>query len=298
VVPGLLILSFGLQSHFAGHSLANQSVAGMWLCAIFFQNAGIVFGLDVPAYLGPTWSVAVEEQFYLLLPPLVRYLDPRKLLRILALAILFAPMLRGVLVFALGDQGDTGGNGGTVARMCYLLLPCRWDSLLLGVAAAFAYRDMALQGWLMQQLRGLQMIWPVLAAGSLVLLFCSQGHLDPKLAFLGYSVIDAWFACTLMLAVINPPGGLHRFLSWPAFKPVATVSYGLYLIQSPMAAVVDSVCNHAHFQYSRIGWTATGVGLVTLMLTAVAAAISWNFFESRMIRIGHQHKFQGPTLKD
>jgi len=34
------------------------------------------------------------------------------------------------------------------------------------------------------------------------------------------------------------------------------------------------------------------------MLTAVAAAISWNFFESRMIRIGHQHKFQGPTLKD
>ena len=292
VAPGLLILGLGLQSHFAGHSLASQNPYGMWLCALFLQNVGQGFGLNVPAYLGPTWSVAVEEQFYLLLPPLVRNFGVKRLLTILVLAILFAPLLRGILIFTMGDSGDNGENGNAVARICYVLLPCRWDSLLLGVVCAMAYRDAAFQKWIINQLRGLQIFWCVSALGSIVLLFSSQGHLDPKLGFLGYTLIDVWFACTLLLAVMNPPGGLHRFLSRPAFKPVATVSYGLYLLQSPMAAIVESPLHFAHIQYPKIGWTATGVSLLSLILTAVAAAISWKFFESRMIRMGHQHRYQ------
>ncbi|MGC9941962.1 MAG: acyltransferase [Verrucomicrobiota bacterium] len=295
VVPGLLILGVGLQSLFAGHSLGSQSMAGMWFCALFLQNVGLSFGYGVPGYLGPTWSVAVEEQFYLLLPPLVRYLNVKTLMKVLVAAILFAPVLRGILIFAFGDTGDTGNNGNPVSRICYFLLPCRWDSLLLGVVCAIAYRDDRGQKWITQQLRGLQIFWCVSALGSIVLLFSSQGHLDPRLGFLGYSVIDVWFACTLLLAVVNPAGGLHRFLSLPAFKPVATVSYGLYLLQSPAAALVETPIRLAHIQYPKIGWTATGVSLLGVMLTVVAAAISWKFYESRMIRMGHQHRYLQPA---
>jgi peptidoglycan/LPS O-acetylase OafA/YrhL len=291
VVPALVILDFGLQSHFSGHSMANQSVTGMWLCALFLQNVGAVFEFNSPAYLGPTWSVAVEEQFYLLLPPLVRNFDARKLLKILVLAIILAPLLRGILIFACGDSG---GNGDIVARACYILLPCRWDSLLLGVICAFAYRSVGFEKWIVRQLCGLQIFWCVSGLGSVILLFYSEDRLDPRLGFLGYSLIDVWFACTLLLAVMNPPGGLHRFLSLPAFKPVATVSYGLYLLQSPMAAVFKSLVHLTHLQYPEIGWTAAGVNLLSLSLTGVAAAISWKLFESRMIRIGHQHRYEHP----
>ena len=134
-------------------------------------------------------------------------------------------------------------------------------------------------------------MWWILGLGSIVLLFSSDGRLDPRLGFLGYTLIDAWFACTLLLAVMNPPGGLHRFLSFPAFKPVATISYGLYLLQSPMAAIVETPLKYAHIQYPTIGWTATGVSMLGLCLTAVAAALSWKFYESRMIRMGHRHRF-------
>jgi peptidoglycan/LPS O-acetylase OafA/YrhL len=287
VVPGLLILGFGLQSHFAGHSLANQSVTGLWLCAFFLQNIGFAFGFYTPAYLGPTWSVAVEEQFYLLLPPLVRNLDAGKLLRILILAIVFAPLLRGILFLMFGDK---------VIETCYVLLPCRWDSLLLGVVSAIAFRDAKFRAWLGGRLRRLQTLWWLLGAGSIALLFSSAGRLDPKLSIVGYTLIDAWFACTLLLAVTNPPGGLHRFLGLRAFKPVATISYGLYLIQSPMAAVVKSLFHFAHLQSPEIGWTETGVALLSMSLTTVAAALSWKFFESRMIRVGHQYRYQQTVI--
>jgi peptidoglycan/LPS O-acetylase OafA/YrhL len=289
VIPGLLSLSFGLQSHFAGHSMANLTPSGMWLCFFFLQNFDAIFQFGIPFYLTPTWSVAVEEQFYLLLPPLVKNFDPKKLLKILVLIIISAPLLRGILIFTLEHNGDVQDQ---VARICYTLLPCRWDSLLLGVVSAIAFRNVKFHEWMAGHKRRMQTLWWLLGLGSLVLLFSSDGRLDPKLAFLGYTLIDAWFACTLLLAVMNPLGGLHRVLSLPALKPVATVSYGLYLLQGPVAAVVKSLVHFARFQYPEIGWTATGVALLSLSLTAGAATISWKFFESRMIRMGHQHRYQ------
>jgi peptidoglycan/LPS O-acetylase OafA/YrhL len=295
VVPGLLVLGCGLQSHFSGHSLAGQSAAGMWSCVFFIQNVGTIFGLGIPRYLGPTWSVAVEEQFYLLLPPLVRNLNLKKLLTVLVVAIVFAPVLRGILILELGDKA---------AQMCYNFLPCRWDSLLMGVICAFAYRDVKLKESVFNRLPWLRIFWCVSASVSLFLLFSSRDHnegssplgsmLDPKLGFLGYTVIDAWFACTLLLAVLNPHGHLKRVLSNPFFKPIATVSYGLYLLQSPMMAITESVMHFAHIHYASVSWTATGVALASLAATGVAATLSWKFFESRLIRLGHQHKYQLP----
>jgi peptidoglycan/LPS O-acetylase OafA/YrhL len=283
VLPGILVLGLGWQTYLAGHSFANQSVTAIWFCPFFLQNVAWALALNIPAYLAPTWSVAVEEQFYLLLPPLIRNLDRKKIFRILWLAIFVAPVLRGLLIFALGDRA-------TVA--CYVLLPCRWDSLLLGVVCAFAMREAALLNWLTDRLRHLQIFWWLSAAGSLAFLFVSQGHLDARMAFLGYTVIDVVFACTLLLAVVNQTGSLRRALSWPVFKPIAVISYGLYLIQSPMKAVIESLFRLAHFRYAAVSWPAVGVALVSLAATFFAAAVSWKFFESRLIRLGQQHAYQ------
>jgi peptidoglycan/LPS O-acetylase OafA/YrhL len=283
VLPGILVLGLGWQTYLAGHSFANQSVTAIWFCPFFLQNIAWALALNIPAYLAPTWSVAVEEQFYLLLPPLIRNADRKKLFQILWLAILVAPVLRGLLIFAFGEHA-------TVA--CYVLLPCRWDSLLLGVVGAFAMREAALLDWLTDRLRHVQIFWLLTAAASLGFLFASQGHLDARMAFLGYTVIDAFFACTLWLAVTNPAGSLHHVLSWPAFKPIAVISYGLYLIQSPMQAVIESLFRFAHLRYVAVSWPAVGVALVSLAATFLAAALSWKFFESRLIRLGHQHAYQ------
>jgi peptidoglycan/LPS O-acetylase OafA/YrhL len=286
VLPGLLVVTCGLQSYFGGHSLAGQSAMGMWFCAVFIQNFVWLFQLDLPNYLVPTWSVAVEEQFYLLLPPLVRNLDVKMLLKILGLAIVFAPLLRGIMFLIFGAGA---------ARSCYALLPCRWDSLLLGVVCALACRDANFRPWIESRLRWLQVFWWFSVLGSAAMLFGTQGRLDPHLGFLGYTLIDVCFACTLLLAVMNQSGRLHRTLSLPFFKPIATISYGLYLLHSPMIAIAESVLRFAHVHYDKIGWPATGMAMVALAATVLAAAMSWKFLESRMIRVGHEYRYQKPA---
>jgi len=286
VLPGLLVLGFGWQRFFAGNSLGDRPAGGLWFCPFFLQNIGSVLGMSPPNYLGPTWSVAVEEQFYLLLPLLIRLVNPRRIIPVLVVAILAAPVLRGALLLAFGDPAGLA---------CYVLLPCRWDSLLLGVVAALAVRQSAFLVWFDRHRHWVQLYAGLAGVGSLALLWQSQSRLDPSLAFLGYTLIDSCFVCGLLLALLNRPGLLHRVLIQPALKPIATISYGLYLLQSPVRAVVETLFRHAHISFDPIGWTATGVSLLSLAATTVAAAVSWKFFESRCIRLGHQHRFRPPA---
>jgi len=285
VLPGLLVLALGGQAWFAGHSLGDQPVGALWSCPVFLQNVALALGGKLPNYLIPTWSVAVEEQFYLLLPLLVRWVDGKKLTALLVAAIVMAPALR---VGLLGAFGERAGDA------CYVLLPCRWDALLLGVITALAYRSSGFRQWLLGRRPWLHGLWILLGAASLALFWPGGSRLAPPLASFGYTIIDAFFATTLLLAVLGRGGWLQCGLSHPVFKPIATVSYGLYLLHSPMLALVESAFHHAPIYYPFVGWTATGVVLVSVAATAVAAALSWKLFESRFIRIGHHYRFLPP----
>jgi peptidoglycan/LPS O-acetylase OafA/YrhL len=286
VLPGLLALSFGLQSHFGAHSLARQSALNVWPCLFFVQNFYSLFNLDLPKYLGPTWSVAVEEQFYLLLPLLVRNLDPKRLLKILVSGILFAPLLRIFLFHSMGNNA---------ARSCYELLPCRWDALLLGVSCAVIYREPQYRGLLAESMGRLRAFWLLSAMGSIVLLSGTDGPYNPRLGGWGFTLLDLFFACSLLLAVMNPRGILHGLLSRPLFKPIATISYGVYLIHMAMLAISVSVFHAVFGQFAETSWPEAGAAALSLVATFLIATLSWKFFESPLIRRGHQYQFRRPV---
>jgi peptidoglycan/LPS O-acetylase OafA/YrhL len=288
VLPGLVVLGFGLQKHFAGHSLADLPSGGIWFCPFFLQNISESLGLGfLPKYLVPTWSIATEEQFYLLLPFVIRYVNPPRLLKILLPAIMAAPLLRGGLLWAFGAKAGVA---------CYDLLPCRWDAFLLGVVGAYAFRSPRFRIWLAGGLRWLHLCWWLSGGVSAVLLFYNDNNrLAPEMSFVGYTIIDVFFTCTLVLAVMNPRGRLRRGLQLPVFGPIAAISYGLYMIHSPMLAMVEPLFHRAHITYPPISWTATLVIAISVALAAVVAAMSWKFFESPLIQTGHRHRFQKPS---
>jgi peptidoglycan/LPS O-acetylase OafA/YrhL len=78
---------------FIGPSVLSAIKAAPWLAYILFvQN---LFHLALPPALGPTWALAVEEQYYFVWAPLVRWLRrPWMLATVLTAALVCSPLTR------------------------------------------------------------------------------------------------------------------------------------------------------------------------------------------------------------
>jgi peptidoglycan/LPS O-acetylase OafA/YrhL len=110
----------------------------MGIDSLFLQN--IFFRLDGP--LSDVWfrSLAVEEQFYLVVPLLITLLSRRTLTKLLISIIVGAPLLRLATVFSA--PGDVSSSW-----LTYTLTPCRADALACGVLAAILWRNARFLEW-------------------------------------------------------------------------------------------------------------------------------------------------------
>jgi peptidoglycan/LPS O-acetylase OafA/YrhL len=87
----------------------NFSWSYVIVCLFYLANFAFEFGIPGPGY-GPLWSLAVEEQFYLVWPYLVRRLRLRALTALCVVGILLSPVLRAISVsnsFRLGSPYTT-----------------------------------------------------------------------------------------------------------------------------------------------------------------------------------------------
>jgi len=78
---------------FIGPSILEAVKTAPWLAYIFFvQN---LFHLALPPSVGPTWSLAIEEQYYFVWAPVVRFLRrPWMLAMVLGVALVGSPLCR------------------------------------------------------------------------------------------------------------------------------------------------------------------------------------------------------------
>ena len=200
------------------------------LRAFFFAA---IYGTDY--YLGPgsgsealqhTWSLSVEEQFYLLWPATLLFLGKRKSTWLAGFLILLSPPVRGVTYLLLAPQ-----HRAMVDRMFHSSI----DTIMFGCLLALL--------WDNNQLRRLL---PILASGwsmALSLLFLLV--LDPLLETHFYGRYSLLVGMTLegicislfMLAVITRPATpVGRLLNTPLLRHLGVISYSLYLWQSIFTA--------------------------------------------------------------
>jgi peptidoglycan/LPS O-acetylase OafA/YrhL len=252
--------------------------------ALFVQNIFTATrGSFDPLPIGITWSLAVEEQFYVTLPLLIRYLPRRRLLPVLVATVAVVPVARSVAFYTLP-------HGGHVAHE---MMPFRADALLLGAIAALLVRDPASWEALVRHRSRLEAAAGFLAAGLLV--FIRYGwttHASAAMCTVGYSWIALFYTCVLLLALTRRAGRLSGLLQTRWLRGLGAIAYGTYLFHIGVEGICFGLLFGRAPEITRL--CDLGATLLAVAITLLLAQASWTFFEKRMVRLGHRFRYEDP----
>jgi len=228
--------------------------------------------------LAATWSLAVEEQFYLTAPLVVRKISPSRLVLVLLVVIAAAPLLRTMIYFRFTNGGMTD---------C-VSMPCRADALSCGMLSAWLVRSPRWWKFLLAHRSVLKMAAGVLMAG-LVVINQWGTQFDGPMVTLGYSWLAWFYTSVLLIAVTGASGWICRQLRRPALMRLGTVSYFTYLLHLPLMEAARRVLA-LRFPYSSDGVQILA-GWLGIGLSLVLAAISWKYMEKPLLHRGHAHRY-------
>lgn len=264
-----------------GRAWVTKGLFPWYTYAFFLQNFWIAFGNSWgPSASSITWSLAVEEQFYLTLPFLVRFLNRKRLIQILLEGLILAPVLRTML-YALWP---------TALNSWFVLMPCRADALLFGVLAAIALRDPHSKLWLENHRK--LILASILTLAALVpvltkMYFAPYGLLT---ASLGLSCIAALYTTILVYALLFSSSIIGRLLRLGWLRWLGGIAYGVYLFhQIVLEMIFGSIWRGAPLIYNL---RQAAVCIFALGVTLVLCRLSWAFFEKPLIRVGHRTHYE------
>jgi peptidoglycan/LPS O-acetylase OafA/YrhL len=263
----VLVVVYAEAPWFIGPTVVAAVKAAPWLAYIFLvQN---LLHLALPPAIGPTWSLAIEEQYYFVWAPAVRLLArPWMLTAVLALALMGSPLLR---LSHFGWLNPTH----TLIHL---------DGIASGSLLAVGLHTLALS----------RRIWLVMGLGGMVAGFWAAATVAGGTAFLD-SALAVGFAGAVMSAIAstgarNPLNGVLRR---GALAFYGRISYGLYMTH----IMVFIFFGWFDARMDRYG-TAGNLAVVAFRLaatTAVAAAL-WYGFESRILRLKHHFENRSGKL--
>jgi peptidoglycan/LPS O-acetylase OafA/YrhL len=240
---------------FAGHGSEAAALRHDLPYALFYASNLV----PMTSMLAITWSLSTEEQFYLLIPALQKYLR----------AYLPALLILLYVLLSLPTFGFfPGWNLPTFFRQT------TFGPILLGVLLAQVLDDPRGFAWFWRPLH--HSLSPLLTVG-LVLLVASYPAEDIS----GWLRIAIHFSMVLLVAscVVRERHVLRPiFVFWP-IRRIGIVSYGIYLFHKLVRHGVDKALGH---------WGVSSSLLFFLILTLASWAIaelSYRYFESRFLAL-------------
>jgi peptidoglycan/LPS O-acetylase OafA/YrhL len=229
-VAYILLLSYvvalWVQSHwpvpvFEESLLANPRPP-LWSVATFTQNFFFaVNGYSGPLWIGITWSLAIEEQFYVIFPFVVFFLSRGNLRIACAMGIVAAPFLRDIFEQSAWFPDWYGA---------YTLLPSRMDGLLFGVSVAIIVRDprllaLASKYRILLDLLALWIFYRIVSTYGFEWWPSAIQSPFPPLKQSFYGLMWA----LVILRVFTGGGVLNAIWRSPVLGAFGMISYGLYM---------------------------------------------------------------------
>jgi peptidoglycan/LPS O-acetylase OafA/YrhL len=245
-----------------------------------------------PSWLEHTWSLAIEEQFYLLWPLVVlavlsierrwprgigRNRSRERRIRLLGTVAL------GGAVLSAGGMIVGSLTGASVERL-YLGTDTRVAAILLGAAAACFQR---VRGSARPVTEGNRVILASAAVGAMAFLAVVWTVLDGTSAVLYRGgLLACGVAAVVIIVDISTPGpsALGPVLALPPLRALGAISYGLYLYHWPIYRYL------AEADLGLVGWNLTAAQVLVSLLVAV---LSFHFIEQPIL----QRRWSWPSVR-
>lgn len=268
IIPALFLV-VGVSAAYAPFALSGQDRLDFYesVIATTVFSSNILFYLEAGYFetaaefkpLIHTWSLAVEEQYYIFFPLLLLAIWRLGVKRIqMALLVLLATS------FCLAEWASTRHPDAS-----FFLLPTRlWEILLGGVVA------LGVNG--VRARLGVPGIAQFLSLSGLVLILGAVITYERGLPFPGVYALAPTVGAALVLVFAVPGTMVHAVLSTSAMVWVGLISYSLYLWHQPLLAFARE-----HYSDDLPGTVIAGILLATFCLSYV----SWRFVEQPARRV-------------
>ena len=252
----VLVVCYLNAPWFIGPSIWNAVKAAPWLAYIFFvQN---LFHLALPPAISPTWSLAIEEQYYFLWAPVVRFLRrPWMLASVLTCALIASPLFR-LANFRWMTPTHT---------LIHL------DGIVLGSLLALGLFTTRLA----------RRAWLLIGLTALVLGIATAATIAGGTAFLDSALATAFAGAVLAaLASTGARNPLNAALRRGPLAFYGRISYGLYMIH----IMIFIYFGWFDLRMDRYGIPGN-LAVVAFRLAAATAAatVLWYGFESRVLKL-------------
>jgi peptidoglycan/LPS O-acetylase OafA/YrhL len=245
------VLAYGavrlVQADF--QQLAEEVVATQFYVAnVYFWRNVNYFGLQAGSiYLLHTWSLSVEEQFYIAYPLL--------LVLVLKLAPRRAPLV--LLAAALVSFGLNLAFVGSKPEAVFYLMPTRAWELLIGALLTWAPRPKH------------QMLAQLLGVAGVVLVISAVVSYTADTRFPGaFALLPTLGATSLILAGSEPEAWSTRLLSTSPMVAIGRLSYSLYLVHWPINVFASQELGEGY----TVGWR---VAMMLLCFLVSALIYRW-----------------------
>lgn len=270
VIAWVILFNFSGLADLWGDFLASLFYVTNWW--FIFNDVGYFSNFGQPSPLLHFWSLAVEEQFYLVWPFLLllglRFVQKRKLL--------IGFILIGVLISAFG-MASLYQPGLMDTSRVYFGTDTRAFALMIGAILALCLPNQMFEGKIAEN-KCLRILLDIIGAISLAILFWMVYETNQYEAFLyrGGMVLQCIAAAAVVAAAIHPSTLISRILGCKPLCWFGVRSYGIYIWHYPIIVLFFPISGEGN-SIARI--------LIQILITILVASLSWRFIE-QPIRYG------------